>query len=178
MSRAAARRSGFRRTGGRVIIAFEPDQAGRYTDMFSIDSDAGKGNASLVLNLKGLATGKPSFSSVSISGAVTASQAPVANATVNLYAAGEERDGNETDLISSTVTDSQGRLRFPRVYCANSNAQVYAVAIGGTSTGCAELSSAFNLRLPRSRRRFGSIQAPAGCAQHAVLARLDLRIVN
>ena len=118
------------RKSARAIVAFEPDQAGLYSDVFTINSDGANGRSSYTLVLKGSAFGEPPSSSASLSGVVVARQHPIADATVNLYGMGDDLDGSDTNLIATTATDSDGTFRFGRVYCANPATQVCRGVLG------------------------------------------------
>ncbi len=131
-------------SGVRAVMAFKPTAAGTFTETFHIDSDASKGNAHVVVTLRGVATGTPRSSSASVSGSVTAGQTPVANAKVNLFAAGDNSGSSDTTLIGTTTANSEGQFQLSRVYCANPNAQVYAVSTGGVPGGCSTENSALS----------------------------------
>jgi hypothetical protein len=120
----------------RAVMAFQPKQAGTYSEDFAIDSDTGKGKTHIVLTLKGVATGALPTSTASVSGEVSVAGSPMAGATVNLYAAGEDPDGSDTSLISSARSDAKGRFQFAKVHCSNPDALVYAVSSGGSNPGC------------------------------------------
>jgi hypothetical protein len=120
----------------RAVMAFKPSSAGTFTQSFHIDSDATAGKAHAILTLKGVATGKPPSASSSISGVVSAGTTPIANARVNLFAAGDDSSSSDTTLVASTATNSSGGFELTRVYCANPDAQLYAISTGGTPQGC------------------------------------------
>lgn len=119
-----------------ALIAFQPNQDGTYSGTFDISSDAGKGPASVVLNLKGTAVGTPPASASSVLGAVTGGDQPLSNATVNLFAAGDDQSRSDATLLGTTTTDSQGQFKFVQVQCPAPGSQVYVISSGGTPSGC------------------------------------------
>lgn len=129
----------------RAVMAFKPTGTGTFTQGFNVDSDATKGKANLVITLKGVATGQAPSASSSISGVVSAGTTPIANAKVNLFAAGDDSGSSDTTLVSTTTTNSNGEFELTRVYCANPDAQLYAVATGGAARGCGTENSSLAL---------------------------------
>ena len=125
-----------------VLISFQPTSDGRYSGTFPINSNAGRGAASVVVALKGSATGTPPSSSSSVSGTVTGNQKPIANATVNLMAAGDDTSNTGSSLLFSTTTDSQGRFSFSNVHCPSPGSQIFVTSAGGIPSGCISQNNA------------------------------------
>jgi trimeric autotransporter adhesin len=66
----------------------------------------------------------------SMSGQVVTGSVPISGSQVTLYQVGSSYGGAPTALSSST-SDSSGNFLFDSFVCPSSNAQVYAVAVGG-----------------------------------------------
>jgi hypothetical protein len=94
----------------------------------------------LALSLSGCGTGLISGSdanvaSAGITGNVHGGQFPISGATINVYSVGNSGYGSSATLLASTTTNSNGGFGFaPNAYtCANPNAPVYILSIGGNA---------------------------------------------